>query len=52
MTRKDVLAAMMAMLKIARIASGHGRDVDWIDLAGYAACGGEVESSGTGQRSH
>lgn len=41
---KDV-AAMMALLKIARIASGHGKDDNWIDLAGYAACGGEIESA-------
>ena len=40
---KDV-AAMMALLKIARIASGHAKSDNWIDLAGYAACGGEIES--------
>ena len=40
---KDV-AAMMALLKIARIASGHGKMDNWIDLAGYAACGGEIEA--------
>lgn len=39
---KDV-AAMMALLKIARIASGHAKADNWIDLAGYAACGGELE---------
>lgn len=40
---KDV-AAMLALLKIARIASGHAKEDNWIDLAGYAACGGEIES--------
>lgn len=40
---KDV-AAMLGLLKIARIASGHAKDDNWIDLAGYAACGGEIES--------
>ena len=40
---KDV-AAMMALLKLARIASGHAKSDNWIDLAGYAACGGEIES--------
>ena len=40
---KDV-AAMLALLKIARIASGHAKDDNWVDLAGYAACGGEIES--------
>lgn len=38
------VAAMLALLKIARIASGHAKDDNWIDLAGYAACGGEIES--------
>lgn len=37
------VAALQALLKIARIASGHGKDDNWIDLAGYAACGGEIE---------
>lgn len=40
---KDV-AAMLVLLKIARIASGNYKDDNWIDLAGYAACGGEIES--------
>ena len=38
------VAAMMALLKISRIATGHGKDDNWIDLAGYAACGGEIQS--------
>ena len=38
------VAAMMALLKIARVASGHSKADNWIDLAGYAACGGELES--------
>ena len=42
---KDV-AAMLALLKIARIATGHAKDDNWVDLAGYAACGGEIESNG------
>lgn len=37
------VAAMLALLKIARIASGHAKDDNWVDLAGYAACGGEIE---------
>ena len=41
---RDV-AAMLALLKIARIASGHAKLDNWIDLAGYAACGGEIESA-------
>lgn len=43
---KDV-AAMMALLKIARIATGHGKMDNWVDLAGYAACGGEIEGRDT-----
>lgn len=39
-TAKDV-AIMMALLKIARIATGNSPD-SFIDLAGYAACGGEI----------
>lgn len=39
------VAAMLALLKIARIASGHAKEDNWIDLAGYAACGGELESN-------
>jgi hypothetical protein len=38
------VAAMLALLKIARIASGHAKEDNWVDLAGYAACGGEIES--------
>lgn len=41
---KDV-AAMLALLKIARVASGHAKSDNWVDLAGYAACGGEIEAS-------
>lgn len=39
-------AAMLALLKIARIATGHGKADNWVDLAGYAACGGELELGG------
>lgn len=39
------VAAMLALLKIARIASGHAKADNWIDLAGYAACGGELEAA-------
>lgn len=38
---KDV-AMMMALLKIARIATGAHKDDNYIDGAGYFACGGEV----------
>ena len=42
------VAAMLALLKIARIATGHAKEDNWIDLAGYAACGGEIESGKDG----
>ena len=35
------VAMMMALLKIARISNGGTTD-SFIDLAGYAACGGEI----------
>lgn len=40
---KDV-AVMMALLKIARIKTGTFKADSWVDLAGYAACGGEIAS--------
>jgi hypothetical protein len=43
------VAAMLALLKIARIASGHAKEDNWVDLAGYAACGGEIESGDNDQ---
>lgn len=36
------VAMMMALLKIARIRSGTATDDSFVDLAGYAACGGEI----------
>lgn len=42
-TSKDV-AVMMALMKIARIRSGTATDDCFVDLAGYAACGGEISS--------
>lgn len=36
------VAMMMCLLKIARIESGQTKDDNFIDLAGYAACAGEV----------
>lgn len=40
-TAKDV-AMMMALLKVARIRSGKGSLDSFVDLAGYAACAGEI----------
>lgn len=41
LSSRDV-AAMMILLKIARVAASEKAD-HWIDIAGYAACGGEVD---------
>lgn len=43
-TAVDV-AVMMALLKIARIGTGTATDDSFIDLAGYAACGGEIATT-------
>ncbi|MEE0229850.1 MAG: DUF6378 domain-containing protein [Peptococcaceae bacterium] len=37
------VAAMMMLLKIARIASGQHKADNWIDAAGYSACGAELQ---------
>lgn len=42
-TAKDV-AAMMGLLKVARIATGNKAD-SFVDLAGYAACAGEIATA-------
>ena len=40
-TAKDV-AVMMVLFKTARIATGTETDDCFVDIAGYAACGGEI----------
>ena len=40
-TATDV-AMMMALLKIARVKGGNATEDSFVDLAGYAACGGEI----------
>ena len=40
-TAHDV-GIMLALLKIGRIASGQTKADNYIDLAGYAACAGEI----------
>lgn len=44
-TAADV-AAMMTLLKLARIKSNPGHADSWVDVAGYAACGGEIATAG------
>lgn len=36
------VAMMMCLLKIARIKNGGGTGDSFVDLCGYAACGGEI----------
>ena len=36
------VAVMMVLLKTARIAGGSRSMDNWVDIAGYAACGGEI----------
>jgi hypothetical protein len=40
--RAEDVANLMALLKIARIATGEPKADNYIDLAGYAACAGEL----------
>lgn len=40
------MAMMMALLKIARIRTGRRTADSYVDLAGYAACGGEISANG------
>lgn len=40
------VAAMMALLKIARISENPQQMDSWVDLAGYAACGAELACRG------
>lgn len=43
LTSSDI-AAMMALLKIARICMNNLHFDSWVDLAGYAACGAECST--------
>ena len=38
----DDVAVMMTLLKVARIKSNHEHPDNWVDGAGYMACGGEL----------
>lgn len=44
------VGAMMALFKLGRIATGGDKSDNFIDLAGYAACAGEI-STGSGNTS-
>ena len=38
------VTVMLILLKVARISSGHQNSDNFIDIAGYAACGGELQA--------
>ena len=40
------VAVMMGLLKLARAKSNPGHMDNWVDLAGYTACGGEIAGDG------
>lgn len=42
MIRPEDVGVMMALLKIARIASGRFKEDSYVDCAGYIACAGEI----------
>ena len=44
--RGEDVATLMCLFKIARIATGRGKADSFIDLAGYAACAGELATGG------
>ena len=41
------VAMMMVLLKVARIKNGGGSGDSFVDIAGYAACGGEIHEHTT-----
>lgn len=47
---KDV-ALMMILLKVAREKGGNGKADNWVDIAGYAACGGEIATAAKSEKS-
>lgn len=38
------VAVMMILFKVGRLMHGGGSADSWVDIAGYAACGGEIAS--------
>jgi Domain of unknown function (DUF6378) len=47
LTPADV-AAMMVMMKVSRITTSPRKEDNWVDIAGYAACGAEVTHDSSG----
>lgn len=40
----NTVAEMMILFKLARIQNNPAKEDHWVDIAGYAACGGETVS--------
>lgn len=47
LVKSSDVAMMMALMKIARIRTGTATEDSFVDLAGYAACGGEIMEKST-----
>lgn len=45
----ETVAMLMALLKVARAAQNPAHLDSWVDLSGYAACGGEIASKEAGE---
>ncbi len=48
----DDVAAMLILMKVARLSSSPWLRDSWVDIAGYAALGGEVRPSEPDARSY
>lgn len=44
------VSMMMILLKVARLENSPGHHDSWVDVAGYAACGGEIASGRSDER--
>lgn len=46
------VAAMLILVKVARLSSSPWHRDNWVDIAGYAACGSEVRSKEPDKKSY
>lgn len=45
MGQAEGIALMMILFKVARNIANFRKTDNWVDIAGYAACGGEISES-------